>query len=550
MLEHMAKVLRGSELPGPLGVAMERHCLALERLAEQVDQPCVVAVVGRVKNGKSTFINALLQADLAVVGPTETTATINYFRYDRRGPAIRCYWRDREPEEVDQAFVDRLQGHSLETLRLAEDIDRLEYRLDNPTLRHVTLVDTPGTGAVVAEHGDRTTDFVRLDRRLRQRHHEETETISGEADAIVYLVGAVAIVDDQTFLELFNETLGSHSNAFNALGVMSKVDLDERVLARRHELAATIAGQFRRELNTVLPISAALERALDPLRRDGRLTHLIASLRRIPDDDLSLLLSDQELFCEFDGRCAVNAEERQQLLGSVDWPVFTTVARVAADAALSEEEVAGRLRDLAGMGPLRQLLEQTFFQRGPILRCHRILRDAEEVVRRIRYHDLNEVRRQEHEDRTRRDRFAAFLRQAGGDAAVQQELEAFIDDHLVGSRHRRRLDAIGAELEDVRRCLFDELAAHNSDFQAWQQMRSASEAFTDDEHEELRALFGIDRLDVKTRLAGQVSRNHVRQRMMDWRDHKYRAARGSARHAVAEQAEARYGLILAELRGR
>jgi ABC-type branched-subunit amino acid transport system ATPase component len=33
---------------------------ALERLAVQVDQPCVVAVVGRMKAGKSTFINALL----------------------------------------------------------------------------------------------------------------------------------------------------------------------------------------------------------------------------------------------------------------------------------------------------------------------------------------------------------------------------------------------------------------------------------------------------------------------------------------------------------
>ncbi|MEI6415524.1 MAG: hypothetical protein WCP34_14860, partial [Pseudomonadota bacterium] len=31
----------------------------MERLAGEVDQPCVVAVVGRVKAGKSSFINAL-----------------------------------------------------------------------------------------------------------------------------------------------------------------------------------------------------------------------------------------------------------------------------------------------------------------------------------------------------------------------------------------------------------------------------------------------------------------------------------------------------------
>jgi ATPase subunit of ABC transporter with duplicated ATPase domains len=59
----------------------------LERLSGQVDQPCVVAVVGRMKAGKSTFINALLGEDLAKVGVTETTATINYFRYGNANPA-------------------------------------------------------------------------------------------------------------------------------------------------------------------------------------------------------------------------------------------------------------------------------------------------------------------------------------------------------------------------------------------------------------------------------------------------------------------------------
>ncbi|MHB1424406.1 MAG: dynamin family protein, partial [Gemmataceae bacterium] len=49
----------------------------LDHLAGQVDKPCVLAVVGRMKAGKSTFINALLGEDLAPVGNTETTATIN-----------------------------------------------------------------------------------------------------------------------------------------------------------------------------------------------------------------------------------------------------------------------------------------------------------------------------------------------------------------------------------------------------------------------------------------------------------------------------------------
>ena len=62
----------------------------METLVGQVHEPCVVTVVGRVKVGKSTFVNALLGEDLAKVGTTETTATINYFAYGQPDPDPRA----------------------------------------------------------------------------------------------------------------------------------------------------------------------------------------------------------------------------------------------------------------------------------------------------------------------------------------------------------------------------------------------------------------------------------------------------------------------------
>jgi ABC-type multidrug transport system ATPase subunit len=52
-LTEAAVQLRDARLPKSLTEAMER-------LSGKVDQPCVVAVVGRMKAGKSTFLNALL----------------------------------------------------------------------------------------------------------------------------------------------------------------------------------------------------------------------------------------------------------------------------------------------------------------------------------------------------------------------------------------------------------------------------------------------------------------------------------------------------------
>ena len=53
----------------------------IERILLNIDQPCELAVVGQVKAGKSSFINALLGEDLAVVDDTEATATIKNIRY-------------------------------------------------------------------------------------------------------------------------------------------------------------------------------------------------------------------------------------------------------------------------------------------------------------------------------------------------------------------------------------------------------------------------------------------------------------------------------------
>ncbi|MHB1424895.1 MAG: hypothetical protein ACYC3I_17120 [Gemmataceae bacterium] len=97
-----------------------------------------------------------------------------------------------------------MQGNDLDTLRRAEGIDHLEYFLPLAFLRDVTLVDTPGTAAVVDEHQDRTAEFLQLRKQLRQRQKQDTQRIGSEADAVIYLVGQVPRATDRDFLDEFN----------------------------------------------------------------------------------------------------------------------------------------------------------------------------------------------------------------------------------------------------------------------------------------------------------------------------------------------------------
>ena len=386
ILEQGAAILREAGVPAQL--AKELDCLA-----GQVNKPCVLAVVGRMKAGKSTFINALLGEDVAKVGVTETTATINCFMYGTAAdPSTRALLLAGRPVRGCQSCIRRcLQGNDADSLRRAEGIDHLEYLLPNDYLRNVTLVDTPGTAAVVDEHQNRTAEFLNLQKQLRERRSEETQRIGSEADAVIYLVGQVPRATDQAFLEEFGQATAGRSRALNAVGVMAKIDLQAEILARRQELAGKIAEQLKSSLNTVVPVSAGIRRALDHLLKEHRkgLVRLIAVLRRIPPHRLQKLLDSEELYRELESDdCPVTTTERSELLGDMEWGVFTAIARLAANPALTGAAVVQQLDDLSGFGPLKDVLERHFFKRAWFLHCYRLLSDARKVLSEIRYQHL------------------------------------------------------------------------------------------------------------------------------------------------------------------
>ncbi|MDQ3966513.1 MAG: dynamin family protein, partial [Actinomycetota bacterium] len=463
----------------------------MEGLAKQVDQPCVVAVVGRVKVGKSTFVNALLGEDLAKVGTTETTATINYFTYGNPDPnlPVRCHWRGGRVTDESREFLDSLQGNDLETLRQADGIDYLEYFLPNPLLKQITLVDTPGTGAVVEEHGDRTAEFMRLNSQLRDRHDQDTRRLNDTADAVIYLVGQVAKVTDQAFLREFAQTTEGRSSALNAIGVLSKIELQPEVIARRHELSRKIADQLKESLNTVVPAAAGVRRALDQLLEDDRagLKRVVTTLRRIPPDTLEVLLDSQELFSDLDfPDSPVGTAERRELLGDMKWGVFATIARVAADPGLGLDEVVERLEEISGFGPLWGVLNRHFIQRGHILRCYRVAGDARKVLNKIRYTHLPESRKETHREKDRLDKFLRFIRRSGGDPETAAELEDFVRGHLDANRRVNELEALYRDLDGELSALFHQLLEYNEDFEVLQQLETADGNFSEAELAELR----------------------------------------------------------------
>jgi small GTP-binding protein len=132
---------------------------ALQDAIEHLDELFLLVIVGEFNSGKSSFINALLGASVLPEGVTPTTDRITLLRHGE------------EPnDELREAFL----------------LDR-SYPAD--VLRQLTIVDTPGTNAVI------------------RRHEELTQTFIPRADLVLFITSADRpfTESERVFLSLIKE---------------------------------------------------------------------------------------------------------------------------------------------------------------------------------------------------------------------------------------------------------------------------------------------------------------------------------------------------------
>ena len=71
----------------------------LRRCYQHLQEPMRVAIVGKIKAGKSTFMNALLEEKVVATGSVETTFNINWLRYGMQRE-LRVHYKDGRPTEL------------------------------------------------------------------------------------------------------------------------------------------------------------------------------------------------------------------------------------------------------------------------------------------------------------------------------------------------------------------------------------------------------------------------------------------------------------------
>ena len=184
----------------------------LETLSRRLREPARVAVVGRVKAGKSTLVNALLGQRVAPTDVSECTRLVTWYRYGQP-QRVELALRDGTRRELMLTPEGMLPGELGVPPEMVASIDVF---LANETLRNFTLIDTPGIGSVNREFSAATEEFLNAS--------AESATATAAADAVIFMLNTVVMQDELAILEQLHGDAANRRSAVSTIGVLGRAD--------------------------------------------------------------------------------------------------------------------------------------------------------------------------------------------------------------------------------------------------------------------------------------------------------------------------------------
>ncbi|HYO48909.1 MAG TPA: dynamin family protein [Chloroflexia bacterium] len=277
---------------------------ALRQADADLEELFMLVIVGEFNSGKSAFINALLGETVLPEGVTPTTATINLLRYG--------------PQPTERNTTDFITERT--------------YPAD--FLRDITIVDTPGTNAIMRRHEELTRTFVprsdlvlfitSTDRPFTESERGFMETIREWGKKIVLVLNKIDLLQSEedlaSVMRFIEENsvmlLGQKPEIFPISARLAKKarDMDtsdeqgdllksSRLDVLEKYIFTTLdeAGRIRLKLSTPLGVAQRIVVKYQAVARD-RMAVLTEDFKTVENIESQLDLYRQDMQREFAGR--------------------------------------------------------------------------------------------------------------------------------------------------------------------------------------------------------------------------------------------------------
>ena len=273
----------------------------LNNSINQLDDLFLLVVVGEFNSGKSAFINALIGEKLLEEGVTPTTKQINILRYGF--------------ELVNEVASDKV--HIL--------------YLPVEWLKNISIVDTPGTNAVIRNHEEITTRFVpqsdlvifitSSDRPFTESERKFLESIRNWGKKVIVVINKIDIIGKHEEQEQIKKFVVDNSNRLLGLSpevfpVSSKYaieaktgDMEKWAVSRFEDVELyinkTLDETERIKLKLLNPLGVGINlsgKYLTQVQRQIQALH--DDLRMISDVESQLAIYKEDMMQDFNFRLA------------------------------------------------------------------------------------------------------------------------------------------------------------------------------------------------------------------------------------------------------
>lgn len=345
------------------GAAPEDRQL-LAKVTTGLDELFLLVVVGEFNSGKSAFINALVGQKVLAEGATPTTDQINVLRY---GPQPGQQRREQ---------------------------DLLDVFNPAPFLQEISIVDTPGTNAVIERHQALTEEFVprsdlvifvtSAERPFTQSERQFLEKVKSWGKKIVVVINKVDLLENQEdyrrvvqfVKDGFRQLLGLESPVFPVSGRLAlQAKTQPGPLAARNWQQSGFLHLEDYIFNTLDQASRIRLKFLSPLSVADRLTgRYLGAI----DERLGLLAQDSRTVETIEQHLAVYQEDLKRdfegRLANIDNMIYEMNQR--GDAFFDDTLKVTRLFDMIKTDRIKQDFEQRVVGDTP----HRIEQAVSEMV--------------------------------------------------------------------------------------------------------------------------------------------------------------------------
>ncbi len=243
-----------------------------------------LVVVGEFNHGKSTFVNALLGANVLPVGVTPTTAVIHHLEYSAEPRAEVVFASDkRAPLPFEQVRMFSVGGaraphHSVGEPQHAPDtsdeVKYLEVGYPAELLRdRIVLVDTPGVNDLSLQRADITYSYI------------------PRSDAVLFLLDAGQPLKESERVFLQEKLLGQSRDKI--VFVVTKRDIWDE--PEQKEAIGYIRTELGKLVKSPVLFTVSAEQALEGKGEGSGMPELLAHLTRFLAEERGRILLDNAL---------------------------------------------------------------------------------------------------------------------------------------------------------------------------------------------------------------------------------------------------------------